>query len=54
MFLEEGDAAWHRELLAPLLDRGVRMVKVRVGPEWRADLATLEALRDLIPPTASR
>jgi len=50
VFLEEGDAAWHRELLGPLLDRGVRMVKVRVGPEWRADVATLEALRDLLPP----
>ncbi len=50
VFLEEGDAAWHRRLLAPLLDRGVRMVKVRVGPDWRADVATLEALRELIAP----
>src|SRR5690606_7751553 len=50
VFLEEGDAAWHRQLLSPLLDRGVRMVKVRVGPEWRADLDTLTELRGLIDP----
>ena len=29
----------------PLLDRGVRKVKVRTGPEWRADLDTLADLR---------
>jgi D-galactarolactone cycloisomerase len=49
VFLEEGPAAWHRELLAPLLDRGVTMVKVRVGPEWRPDLAKLAELRSLLP-----
>lgn len=48
VFLEEGPAAWHAELLAPLLDRGVRRVKVRVGPEWRADLATLRELRGIL------
>jgi D-galactarolactone cycloisomerase len=48
VFLEEGDAAWHAELLRPLLDRGVRMVKVRVGPSWSADLATLAELRTLL------
>jgi len=48
VFLEEGPAEWHRDLLQPLLDRGVTMVKVRVGPEWRADLATLSALRALL------
>jgi L-alanine-DL-glutamate epimerase-like enolase superfamily enzyme len=50
VFLEEGDAAWHADLLAPVLDRGVTMVKVRVGPEWRADLDTLAELRTLLPP----
>jgi D-galactarolactone cycloisomerase len=49
VFLEEGPAAWHHELLSPLLDRGVTMVKVRVGPEWRPDLATLAELRGRLP-----
>jgi L-alanine-DL-glutamate epimerase-like enolase superfamily enzyme len=44
-FLEEGPAEWHLAQVQPLLDRGVRMVKVRVGPDWRSDLATLEQLR---------
>lgn len=48
VFLEEGDAAWHADLLRPLLDRGVRMVKVRVGPSWAADLSTLAELRRLL------
>lgn len=51
VFLEEGDAAWHADLLAPVLERGVTMVKLRVGPEWRADLDTLAKLRALLPPT---
>jgi L-alanine-DL-glutamate epimerase-like enolase superfamily enzyme len=50
VFLEEGPAAWHLDLLGPLLDRGVTMVKVRVGPEWRADLQVLADLRALLPP----
>ena len=50
VFLEEGDAAWHLDLLRPLLDRGVRMVKVRVGPSWAADLSTLAELRALLGP----
>lgn len=50
VFLEEGDPAWHLAMLQPLLSRGVRMVKVRVGPEWRADMATLTVLRALIDP----
>ena len=49
VFLEEGPAEYHRDLLAPLLDRGVRMVKVRVGPEWRADLEVMTTLRTLLP-----
>ncbi|HEX7095932.1 MAG TPA: mandelate racemase/muconate lactonizing enzyme family protein [Acidimicrobiales bacterium] len=51
VFLEEGDAAWHAELLAPLIARGVRAVKVRIGPEWRPDLAKLAELRNLIDPS---
>lgn len=47
-FLEEGPASFHAELLAPLLEAGVRMVKVRTGPEWRRDVATLAELRDLL------
>ncbi len=48
VFLEEGPASWHLGLLQPLLDRGVTMVKVRVGPEWEADLATLSELRSIL------
>lgn len=48
-FLDEGPAEMHRDLVAPLVERGVTMVKVRTGPEWRADLATLSRLRELVP-----
>lgn len=47
-FLEEGPAEFHRDLLGPLLDRGVRMVKVRTGPDWQRDLGTLAQLRELL------
>jgi D-galactarolactone cycloisomerase len=47
-FLEEGPAEFHHDLVAPLLARGVRMVKVRTGPAWRQDLATLARLRELL------
>lgn len=49
-FLEEGPVSWHLEVLSPLLERGVKMLKVRVGHEWRRDLITLEALRDAVDP----
>lgn len=49
-FLEEGPAQFHADLLAPLLARGVRKVKVRTGPEWEADLAVLGELRTLLGP----
>ena len=49
-FLEEGSAQYHADLLAPLLERGVTMVKVRTGPEWQADLATLGELRMILGP----
>jgi L-alanine-DL-glutamate epimerase-like enolase superfamily enzyme len=47
-FLEEGPAEYHVDLVAPLLERGVRSVKVRTGPEWQRDLLTLARLRDLL------
>ncbi|MGY6500704.1 MAG: mandelate racemase/muconate lactonizing enzyme family protein [Acidimicrobiales bacterium] len=50
VFLEEGDASFHLDLLQPLLERGVSMVKTRIGPEWRADLATLGQLREKLGP----
>ena len=45
VFLEEGPAAFHLELLDPVLSQGVTKVKVRVGPDWEADLGTLAELR---------
>jgi len=45
VFLEEGPASFHLELLEPLLSRGVRMLKLRTGPDWRADLKVLAELR---------
>lgn len=47
-FLDEGPAQFHADLLAPLIDRGVWMVKVRVGPQWQQDLRTLASLRGLL------
>jgi L-alanine-DL-glutamate epimerase-like enolase superfamily enzyme len=44
-FLEEGSADHHLEELQPFLARGVRHVKLRVGPEWAADLTTLAKVR---------
>jgi L-alanine-DL-glutamate epimerase-like enolase superfamily enzyme len=49
VFLEEGPPDWHLDLLQPCLERGVTAVKLRMGPEWEADLATLEGVRDLLP-----
>jgi D-galactarolactone cycloisomerase len=47
--LEEGPAEVHFTLLEPLLQRGVRAVKVRLGIDYRRDLDTLQALRALLP-----
>jgi D-galactarolactone cycloisomerase len=47
-FLEEGPAQFHLDLLAPALERGVRMAKVRTGPDWQRDLRTLADLRTLL------
>ena len=47
-FLEEGPAEHHYEVIRPLLDRGVRKIKVRTGPEWASDLDTLRTLRPML------
>lgn len=49
-FLEEGDADHHVARLAPLLDRGVRKVKLRTGPEWQRDLEVLADVRRRLGP----
>ena len=48
VFLEEGPATYHLDLLAPMLDRGVRMVKLRTGPDWRADVGVLAEIRQAL------
>ncbi len=50
VFLEECSAHDHVDLLAPLLERGVTKVKLRVGPAWEADVATLAEVRTLLGP----
>lgn len=47
-FLEEGPAEHHYEIVRPLLERGVRKIKLRTGPEWRADLDTIRKLVPMI------
>lgn len=49
-FLSQGDAAVHAEHFAPLLARGVRGAKVRLGAEWETELGTLAALRERLEP----
>lgn len=48
-FLESRPAGDHLDLLSPLLERGVRMVKMRIGADWRRALAVLTDLSDLLP-----
>ena len=48
VFLEEGPATYHLDLLAPMLGRGVRMVKLRTGPDWRADVVVLAEIRQAL------
>ena len=47
-FLEECGAEAQLRRVEPLLDRGVRRVKVRIGPSWRDDLETLSDLLGLL------
>jgi D-galactarolactone cycloisomerase len=49
-FLSQGDADVHARHFEPLLGRGARGVKVRLGPAWERDLATLAALRERLGP----
>ena len=48
--LSQGDAAVHRDFFAPLIARGLDGVKVRLGPNWRVELETLEHVRTLLGP----
>jgi L-alanine-DL-glutamate epimerase-like enolase superfamily enzyme len=47
-FLESGPATQHRDRLGPLLDRGVDMVKMRVGLDWARAMDVLADLRALL------
>ncbi|WP_029434122.1 mandelate racemase/muconate lactonizing enzyme family protein [Blastococcus sp. URHD0036] len=47
-FLESGPAAEHLDRLAPLLERGIDMVKMRVGLDWRRATDVLADLRGLL------
>jgi L-alanine-DL-glutamate epimerase-like enolase superfamily enzyme len=46
--LSQGDASVHHAFFAPLLARGLRAVKMRLGPSWRAELQTLREVRGLL------
>jgi L-alanine-DL-glutamate epimerase-like enolase superfamily enzyme len=52
-FLSQGDAAVHAEHFSPLLGRGVRGAKVRLGATWETDLETLAVLHDRLGPTVT-
>ena len=52
-FLSQGDADVHMRHFAPLLARGVRGAKVRLGAAWASELGTLAALREAIGPQVS-
>ncbi|MGY1840026.1 MULTISPECIES: mandelate racemase/muconate lactonizing enzyme family protein [unclassified Modestobacter] len=47
-FLETSSATEHLDRLAPALDRGVDMVKMRIGLDWRGALRVLADLRALL------
>ncbi|MCS5735438.1 mandelate racemase/muconate lactonizing enzyme family protein [Herbiconiux daphne] len=44
-FLDSQEAPDHLAMLAPLLDRGVSIVKLRIGSDWRNSLRVLRELR---------
>lgn len=48
-FLETRSAGGHLELLEPLLSRGVSIVKMRIGLDWRTALRVLGELRAELP-----
>ncbi|WP_007515765.1 mandelate racemase/muconate lactonizing enzyme family protein [Pseudofrankia saprophytica] len=45
-FLDAHDVDYHLERLAPLVERGVRSVKMRIGPDPRRAVAVMAQLRD--------
>ena len=49
-FLGQGDAATHAKFYRPALDRGVAMIKVRIGVDWEHDLDVLGELHQLLGP----
>ena len=53
VFLEEGPPSWHTEMLAPLIQAGVKAAKLRIGVDWQADLETLAAVRDQLDPSVA-
>ncbi len=48
-FLDDHPVDYHLERLAPLLERGVRSVKMRIGPNVRQAIGTLGELKDRLP-----
>ena len=48
--LSQGDAKVQAEFFAPLIARGLRAAKVRIGPNWEAELRTLGELRERLGP----
>ena len=44
--LSQGDAKVQAEFFTPLIARGLRAAKVRIGPNWEAELRTLGELRE--------
>jgi L-alanine-DL-glutamate epimerase-like enolase superfamily enzyme len=48
-FLESREVGGHLALLEPLLDRGVSMVKMRIGTDWRRAMGVLADLRAELP-----
>ena len=48
--LSQGDAKVQAEFFAPLIARGLRAAKVRIGPNWEPELRTLGELRALLGP----
>ena len=52
-FLSQGPAEVHLDSFRPYLERGVRAVKLRIGPTWERDLETLTAFRQLVGPAVT-
>jgi D-galactarolactone cycloisomerase len=48
--LSQGEVAVHETFFASLIARGLSAVKVRLGPNWAAELRTLALVRDRLGP----